>query len=347
MAPWDRRSGAEQRARQDAALARQVADRLLPGSPFAGRVLREAGLAASDVASVADLDRVPALGEHDLCPDGNPSGASALVVALSESDYAVQAPGSALRRALRRRVADRAGYARQVQDATRPVAYHLGGLDFPLPIASTREDLDVVARAGARAWRVLGLAAEDLLVSALDPSAVAGMALPYAALGGGAPAVHAPPEAAAAALTVLPATVVAVPDADTLDALGVLPPTVRTVLVTEEDPDVAALAGKAAVRRIWAPPDGRWLYPECPEGGAAAGLHTFPDLEVLQTVHPGTGRPAETGELVLTQLGVQGSALLRWRTGTLHAGLLHGPCPGCGRTVPRIPPGLRVADRAG
>ena len=43
------------------------------------------------------------------------------------------------------------------------------------------------------------------------------------------------------------------------------------------------------------------------------------------------------GEIVLTQLGLSGSALLRWRTGDVTGTAIDAtPCPGCGRRVPRV-----------
>jgi len=41
-------------------------------------------------------------------------------------------------------------------------------------------------------------------------------------------------------------------------------------------------------------------------------------------------------EVVLTQLGLRGSALLRWRTGDLADSLEEARCPACSRTVPRV-----------
>ena len=82
--------------------------------------------------------------------------------------------------------------------------------------------------------------------------------------------------------------------------------------------------------------------------GRSAGYHSYPDLEVVQVVDPETGESAarvDGGELVLTQLGFRGSALLRWRTGDLLTGPpTTEPCPGCGRRVSRVPdPVLRGA----
>jgi hypothetical protein len=339
---WDRRSGPAASRAVDLALRTQVRDNLAPFSPYWREVVRGAGLAATDINGVADLPTVPAVGERDLCPTGNPRDAARLVLQADEAGWAVHSSGPALRRALRRRLLSPRRYREQLQDATRPLAYHLGGLDLPIPIASTRDDLDVIARAGARAWRVLGLDAVDALVSFFPPGETGSVpaALGYAALGAGAPALHASDEDEAAhAIAALSASVVAVRSAQDLLALGPLPDSVRLVLFTGDDPAERERVRHAAdrnVRRLWGPPDGRWAYAECAEAGADGGLHTYPDLEILETIDPATSTPATAGELVLTQLGVRGSALLRWRTGAVHSGLRTEPCPGCGRTVPRI-----------
>jgi hypothetical protein len=85
------------------------------------------------------------------------------------------------------------------------------------------------------------------------------------------------------------------------------------------------------------------MWGECRQSGGRTGLHTYPDLEVVQLVDPETGEVASgtaVQELVVTQLGFRGTALLRWRTGDLADGLDDSACPSCGRTVPRVT-GLR------
>jgi len=58
---------------------------------------------------------------------------------------------------------------------------------------------------------------------------------------------------------------------------------------------------------------------------------------VVQVVDPDTGESAHgAGELVLTQLGMRGSALLRWRTADVVAAISGGACPSCRRVVPRL-----------
>jgi phenylacetate-coenzyme A ligase PaaK-like adenylate-forming protein len=70
------------------------------------------------------------------------------------------------------------------------------------------------------------------------------------------------------------------------------------------------------------------------------GYHTCPDMEIVEVIDPETGSvlpEGETGELVVTNLDARGSVVLRYRTGDILAGgFATGPCPCCGRTMPRI-----------
>ena len=94
----------------------------------------------------------------------------------------------------------------------------------------------------------------------------------------------------------------------------------------------------AIVVAVHAPSGSRLLWAECRQSAGATGLHTYPDLDLVQVVDPESGEPLPTGsgELVVTQLGMRGSALLRWRTGDLVSDIESSQCPSCGRTVPRV-----------
>jgi hypothetical protein len=150
------------------------------------------------------------------------------------------------------------------------------------------------------------------------------------------------------ALSLVPATVLALPAGqaarmvDDLDEAGAALAGVRTVLlVGAPSDDERAECAEALVRAGLNPtvlaahsPEGhRLLWGECRPG---AGLHTYPDLEVVHVVDPETGAADTTGEVVVTQLGMRGSALLRWRTGDLTQGVEAGTCPSCHRQVPRV-----------
>jgi hypothetical protein len=302
---------------------------------------------------VTDLATLPALGERDVCPDGDPAGMASLVLQAGESGYALHASGPDLRRALRLRLRRRDTYRRVVEADTRPTSYVVAGLGLRYPLASTRADLDVVARAGARLWDVLGLTRDDVLVSGVPVAASAEhSALQLAALAAGSPALFpgSDGDAITAANRLTPPTVLALPAATaatTLPALGGLSRLHTVLLVgapseTERRAAVEAAGRTAApaglvVLAVHAPSGARLLWAECRESGGTTGLHTYPDLDVVQVVDPETGESAEgAGELVLTQLGMRGSALLRWRTADVVDGVSEAACPACRRRVSRV-----------
>jgi hypothetical protein len=353
--PWDRRTAKQQASAQSSALKTQVVDAVGPFSPFWRERLRSLGTTASKVATVQGVTDLAAVGERDVCTDGDPAGAAALVLQASESGWALHVEGPRLRRALLGRLAKPSSYRAVVEADTRPTSFVLAGLGLRWPVASTRSDLDLVARAGARLWQVLGLTRDDVLVSALPLTPTAALqGLQLGALGAGSPALFPghDPDDVAAALTLVPATVLVLDSGtagrtlDDLDEAGAALGTVRTVLLVGA-PDVqerAAVADaltragmQAAVLGVHAPDGHRLLWGECRQGGP--GLHTYPDLELVQLVDAETGEAADghgAHEVVLTQLGFRGTALLRWRTADLADALTTEPCPGCGRTVPRV-----------
>jgi hypothetical protein len=354
---WDQYDAKSLSALQDRLVEAQVRHSIAPFSPLWRRRLSDLGRKAATIRTVADLATIPAMGERDVSPGGDPVGMAALVLQAGEAGFALHAHGPALRRAMRLRLTRREAYRRIVDADTRATSYVFTGGTFTYPIASTRSDLDVITRAGARLWSVLGLTANDVLVSAVPPAATTEhTALQYAALGAGAPALF--PGARfddfAAALRLTPPTVLALPSAaapGVVDGAGDLS-SVRTVLLVGAPTDAERLAAAHALHRagaaadivilaVHAPTGARVLWGECRASGGATGLHTYPDLDLVQAVDPDTGEHTTgAGELVLTQLGLRGSALFRWRTADVVAGISQGSCPSCRRTVPRVE-GLR------
>ncbi len=89
--------------------------------------------------------------------------------------------------------------------------------------------------------------------------------------------------------------------------------------------------------------EAKMAWTECPgpdEDSARSGYHVFPDLALIEVVDPATGAllPAGSpGELVFTPLDARGTVVLRYRTGDVtNGGLEYGPCPHCGRVLPRL-----------
>ncbi|MFN2536764.1 MAG: hypothetical protein ABR549_01250 [Mycobacteriales bacterium] len=348
---WDKRSSAQQAKDQQAALRSQLVDVVGPFSPFWRERLKALGTTAAKAA--ADISKVPPVGERDVCADGDPQGAASLVVQAGESGWALHTEGPRLRKALMSRIARPGSYQATVEADTRPTSFVFAGLGLRYPIASTRRDLDVVARAGARLWKVLGLTRDDVLVAAMPLEASAPyQGLQLAALGAGAPALFPgdDPDEVAAALRLVPATVLALhtdtaeETLDDLDEAGAPLGSVRTVLLVGAPSELERTAVRDALARagigarllaVHVAEGHRLLWGECAEG---SGLHTYPDLELVQLVDPETGETNDSqgpDEVVVTQLGMHGSALLRWRTGDLADALETGACR-CGRTVPRL-----------
>lgn len=93
MASWDSLTTRQLTAQREAAVRTQVLDAVAPFSPFWRARLSALGFSAKDVASLSGLREIPAAGERDVCPDGNPSGAAGLVLQAKESGYALHAEG--------------------------------------------------------------------------------------------------------------------------------------------------------------------------------------------------------------------------------------------------------------
>jgi phenylacetate-CoA ligase len=88
--------------------------------------------------------------------------------------------------------------------------------------------------------------------------------------------------------------------------------------------------------------EAKLAWSECP--GAvdqpSSGYHLYPDLGIVEVADPVTGKslpPGHPGEIVFTPLDARGSVVLRYRTGDFtDGGLAYGPCPCCGRSLPRL-----------
>lgn len=358
-AAWDRQSEKAVVSMQNELLREQIRDSIAPFSPLWRRRFAELNRKPSMVKTIEDLAAIPAMGERDVSPSGDPIGMSALVLQAGEAGYTLHGKGPEIRKAMRVRATNKDAYRRIVDSDTRATSYVFTGHGFRYPIASTRNDLDVIARAGARLWSVLGLTSNDVLLSALPPGATTDhVALQYAATAAGAPALFPGADAASLqdAIRLAPPTVLAVATSTAPQILSELADlgSLRTLLLVGAPTDAERIAAAHGLSRcgapsntvilgVHAPVGARVLWGECRQSAGATGYHTYPDLEIIQVVDPDSGEATPgMGELVLTQLEMRGSALLRWRTGDTVSAIAMAPCPSCGRSVPRAT-GLRRA----
>jgi hypothetical protein len=349
--PWDTRSPEEQ-ARVESLTLATWGPAVTTAAPFWAARAAGAAVTPEVVVDREGLRRLPPARARDLLADA-PGGAGAV---LRPDEGQVKALGSTdvlsgVVRGIRREGTD--GKRDAILREYRPIHLHRAG---ELLIASTRSDLDRMHRAGARAAAVLGLQDDDVVLGAVPagPSLEAA-GVTHLAAASSLPALHARGsdgdlDAVAAAYPLYPASVLVVPLVDAVALAEALDATrtdlcrLRRVVTVGAPPDedlraeVVAAYGRAGakvdVRAVWGPAAGRVLWAEC---AAGSGLHTNPDLELLEVVDPFLGQVTDgDGDLTVTTIGWHGSALVRFQTGTWIDPLAVDPCPACGRTVPRV-----------
>jgi hypothetical protein len=369
--PWDRRSTAEQARHQNTLLRQTVMQLALGHVPFVRSLMGSIDMDARAFRGFEDLYRLPLALRGDVFDvRRNPEGPRGMVLhGTSEGVKRFADRASLWRVATARLFGGEEVQQRAVEAATRPIHFHLApGRRGDIPVAYTRDDLDLFARAGARLASVLGFERTDRLANLVP----AGPTLEfwgmfYAAHGFGIAAQHLRKDGIVEALRAarpFEPTIIAVPGDEAvavpaaaaeagLDLAGVrvIVPVGRTLTPPEREELFAKLAetgaGQARVASAFGTSEGRVLWGECsvPPGHAETyGFHTYPDMDLVEVVAPDTGRPVpdeSAGEVVVTALGFRGGGAPRWRSGDfVTGGLTRRPCPNCGRTVPRVGPGV-------
>ena len=363
---WDRLDHRALTREQGRLLSEWLEREVRPFSVFWAR-----RLAGRTIASVADLRTLDVVTEAEIASAGGPGNPDLLVLPTEEGFKRHAGTRDLLTAATEVGTSGAAGRRTALFRRYKPVHVHEAGVAQLLAVAYSRTDLDRLHLAGARLMEVLGLGADDSIVSAVPAGpSVRFWGLYHAALAARMTALHprgagqAPLRPVMRALALLPATVLAVPVAEAADLLlelagrSVAVPTLRTVLTVGPPPSqplrvalaqaAQRLAGHAVrVQAVWAPEAARSLWGECrpvaaDPAEATYGLHTYPDMEVVEVrdlVTGGMAAEGTPGELVLTSMGWRGTALVRLATGSWTEGLsTTTPCPACHRTVPRLAP---------
>ncbi|MHB8512328.1 MAG: phenylacetate--CoA ligase family protein [Actinomycetota bacterium] len=372
--PWDQRSPSEQRRIQNGLVNQTLVQMALAHVPFVRAKFQRAGIDARLIRTIDDLQKVPMTMRRDVVdPVRNPDGPHALVLKGTAEGVKRFSDRSVLWRvALSRLYGGEEHQQLAIEAASRSVHIHLAdGPGGVIPISYTRDDLDLLARAGARLSRVLGLEREDRLANIVPfgPS-LDFWGIFYMAHGTGMTALHTRREggdlaqALAAAFSEGAPTAIALPADEapefpaalkesgvSIEHLRVVVAVGRSLSRSERERLGEALLKAGAPARIaaaYGPAEGRFLWGECsvPAGTTETfGFHTYSDMEVVEVARPDTGDPlAEEapGEIVVTPLGFRGGGAPRWRTGDFAlGGLTMRPCPNCGRTIPRLGPSVR------
>jgi phenylacetate-coenzyme A ligase PaaK-like adenylate-forming protein len=342
--------------------------------PTARARLLAAGLDARNFKGLEELNKVPTATRAEvLDPVRNPDGAQGMVLQGTAEGVRRFSDRSTLRRvAAARLVGGEDVQQLAIEAASRPIHQHLAfGPGGPIPVAYTRDDLDLFARAGARLATLTGIGREDRLLNLVPFGPTLDFwGVFYMAHGVGMSALHSRREGgdivrSLVAFNASRPTALAIPADEIKDfpeaarnagldlseitavlAVG------RSLTKTEREQLgeglAAAGATEARIAAAYGPAEGRVLWGECavPVGKSETfGFHTFPDLELVEVLSPDTAQPLgeqTPGEITITPLGFRGGGVPRWRTGDLAlGGITTQPCPNCGRTIPRVGPSVR------
>ena len=363
---WASASPDELHHRQAKRLRRLLRNRVVPFAAHYRRLFRRHGLDARDIRSTDDLTRLPFTSKRDL---GEPRD-----FVIIPDDRALRRQPSTIAKILRH---GPAGAKRALQEELRPVLMTstTGRSADPVPFLYTSHDLANLETVGVRLmelggsdpayrhvnvfpfaphlafWqahyaglgfntfmistgggKVMGTEGNVRLISKIDPDALIGMPTFL---------YHLLQHAAAEnrrwrklKRLVLGGEKVPAGMRHKLRSL--------CADLGSHNVDVVSTYGFTEAKMAWS---------ECvtPTGEDPAGYHLSPDLAYVEIIDPETGErvpEGEPGEIVFTPLDARGSVVLRYRTGDMiDGGLVHEPCPHCGRTCPRLVGNIsRTAD---
>ena len=352
------------RDRQLSRLRRYLRDAVLPFSKHYGRLFAREGLTAADIRSWDDWARVPFTSKSDLLSIPGSAAKTRDFVLIPDPAILKKRPSTIWKALTRGPAAAKAALEREY----RPILMTstTGRSTEPVPFLYTQHDLDNLETAGRRMMEICDSRAEWKHLN-LFPFAphLAFWQAHYAGLGyntfclstGGGKVmgtdgnVRLLDKIQPDALIGMPTFIYHVMQESV--ARGVKCPTLkRIVLGGEKVPDgmrrkLRALCAElgspeVAVMATYGFTEARMAWPECPFGVAeeSGGYHLYPDLGLVEVIDPASGMPVPDGtggEIVFTPLDGRGSVVLRYRTGDhISGGLVHGPCPHCGRDLPRL-----------
>ncbi|MFT5239111.1 MAG: phenylacetate-CoA ligase [Candidatus Promineifilaceae bacterium] len=361
---WDHMSRQELRRLQAEQLRRYLVTRVVPYSSFFRERFKREHLNPEHLKCLEDLQHIPMISKHDLLPTEDSPQRARDFVLIPDKARLRREPSVLANGILRGRVATQKALEREF----RPVflTSTTGRSTEPVPFLYTQHDIDNLSSAGNRLVEVLG-ASTDFRVVNMFPYAphLAFWQTHYACLefgafnvstGGGK--VMGTEGNIRLIDRIKPNAIIGMPtfiyhvlslaleqgcrfESLRTIALGgeKVPAGMRRKLLQlatklgAQDPYVVATYGFTEAKMAWG---------ECPSpyGRTPGGYHIYPDLGVVEIVDPVTGelrKDGEPGEIVFTPLDSRGSVVVRYRTGdVIDGGLVHEPCPYCGRRTPRL-----------
>lgn len=361
---WGSLGRDELRALQSKRLHSFLKNHVVPFSAYYRARFDEAGLAPDSIRSLEDLERIPFTSKRSLIAEADGTPRTREFVLVPDENVLAKRPSTIAKALLRGRESVKTGFEKEY----RPVLMTstTGRSAKPVPFLYTQYDLDNLEATGRRLMEICD-SRQEFKHFNLFPFAphLAFWQAHYAGLGyntftlstGGGKVmgtegnVRLLGKIKPHALIGMPTFIYHVLQVAVEEGLEV-PDIRRIVLGGEKVPNglrrklkglCANLgSGNVDVMATYGFTEAKMAWPECPSRGfeESTGYHLYPDLGVVEVIDPDTGKPVgegEPGEIVFTPLDSRGSVVLRYRTGDLiSGGLTHEPCPGCGRSVPRL-----------
>jgi phenylacetate-coenzyme A ligase PaaK-like adenylate-forming protein len=361
---WHRLPKAAVRQLQVVKLRRYLRDVVVPFSAFYRQMFETRGLSAESFHTVEDLEQLPLTSKADLVNTPEHPQRTKDFVLIPDERILTRRTSTIIRALLHGRESVKRGFEREF----RPIfmTSTTGRSADPVPFLYTQHDLDVLGTAGARIMEVCGARTDWRLVNMFPYAPHLAFWLAHYAsttfgiftVGTGGGKVLGTDGNLRLIQKIQPDVLIGMPTF----LYHILQHAVeqgmrctnlkRLVLGGEKAADgirrkLRSLAAKLGspdvdVLATYGFTEAKMAFAECPypAEGSPSGYHLYPDLGIVEVVDPKTGLvlpEGMPGEIVFTPLEARGSVVLRYRTGDLiEGGLIYGPCPHCGRTMPRL-----------
>lgn len=338
----------------------------LPYSPFFRQRLEELKLHWSDFRTTDDLVKLPLISKADIAPtDDDRARPRKFILQPDEHLIKKFATKPELLSLVKLKVL-RHDPKPVLEREYKPLHLHFttGRTALPTPFAYSRYDLDLLRETGRRAFNVAGFSSDNVGLNAFPYSPHLGFWLAYYGLleagltslatGGGKvmgtqKIMDSIERLKVNVVTMIPgycyhllrAAVKQGRDFSNLKYIVFGAERVSPAF-REKVKELLTQVGAHEVQILatYASTEAKTAWIQCAEH---TGYHLYPDLEFIELVDAEGQRvpDGQPGEIVYTALDWRGTVVVRYRTGDLAQGIEYTPCPGCGRTVPRILPDIQ------
>ncbi len=338
----------------------------LPYSPYYRELFEKHGLHWSDINTVDDLEKIPLSSKVDVAPTPeNPANPRRFILQPDEHLIKKFAAKSDLAKIVWGKMTKKDVQAKLAWEY-KPLHLHFttGRTALPTPFGYSAYDLDLLRETGRRCFNVAGFSSSNVGLNGFPYSPHLGFWLAYyglleagiTALASGGGKIMGSQKIMDSLERLKVNVLVIIPgycyhllreavkqkrDFSNLKYIVFGAERVSPAFRTKVKELLAQVnAHEVQILATYASTEAKTAWIQCAEH---TGYHLYPDLEYVELVDENGKRVPEgqPGEIVYTALDWRGTVVVRYRTGDLAQGIEYGPCPTCGRTVPRILPDIQ------